>query len=459
MSRVGLDSDTPKDVVAPDVSCGCGAPRVVSDTGVSGTCSPEVGQACCVDRAAYSTDGTVGCSQLEEFLACDGATGVRHVVRLLGEIADVTPKDVPSRTASRVASTLNLNRRLYDGRDRFETVQLRAQIVCSLARSYVPDEAAPYLDDMLRNSQDPTTRAAAARAAGVLGPRGHALVPVLVRIVRGDQLASPVALGTLSPLDRPDTAWTTDRLEAVQALGRIGTPTDACLAALYAVASDSHTSSGRSAHAEAMPASDALEALQNARPATRFARVNTVPHSRRSERPDVLRATHVFIDQDGIRLPGTRWLGRPSIIAFFYTSCRNPGRCSTTTSHVIDLRRWLVDLQIESEVNVGLVTLEPQVDDPARLRAYGELRGMVFDERCRLLIPNPRTLDELTTAVDLSVSRYRDAVTNHEAALLLLDSHGRLTTRYTVGDPDLRMRTVAEELRHLVLADQGSEQT
>ncbi len=406
--------------------------------------------------STVGAEGTPARPYVEEYLACDGATPVRQVAELLDRIAEVIPKDVPSPTASRVASELNLSRRLYQGRDRFETVQIRGQILSLLSRSYVPDDATPYLDDMLRNSQDPRSRAAAARAAGVLGPRGHELVPALIRVVTGSQLASPVALGLLSPLDRPDATWTTDRLEAIRALGRIGTATDECSAVLNALASDRSASTGGSPHQEEVVAREALEQLAIAGSSRQSVAVPATQHARSSRRPEVLRANHVFSDQNGERIGGARLMGRPGVVAFFYTSCRNPGRCITTTSEALRLRRYLNELQTETEVNVSLITLEPEVDDPARLRAYGDLRGMVFDERFRLLNPDARTLDEMTKAVDLSVSRCCNTVTNHEAALLLLDSQGRLANRHTVGDPHLRMQAVAEELREMVLADRGS---
>lgn len=397
-------------------------------------------------------DDTLAISYVEEFLACDGTAPLHEVAELLDKIAELIPKDVPSPTASRVAAELNLSRRLYQGRDRFETVQIRGQILFSLSSSYVPDETIIYIDDMLRNSQDPRNRAAAARAAGVLGLRGRELVPALIRVIKSGQLASPVALGLVSPLDRPDAAWTTDRLEAIQALGRIGIETDHCLFVLNNLAS------GRSrlTPEEGVAAREALEQLAIARSAPRPDPLPAYQGSLGGQDPVVLRATHSFTDQNGERVTGTHLMGRPSAIAFFYTSCRNPGRCSRTTLQALHLRRALNELQIESDVNVSLITLEPDVDAPARLRAYGDLHAMVYDERFKLLNPDARTLDEMTKAVDLSVSRCCTTITNHEATLLLVDCQGKLASRHSVGNPHLRMRTVAKELWGFLLEDRRS---
>ena len=176
--------------------------------------------------------GSSKLSNVEELFACDGAQPVRKVVEIIENIVELIPKKVSSRIATRVASELNLSRSLYQGRDRFETVQIRSQILSLLSRCYVPDVAIPFIDDILRNSQDPRSRAEAARAAGCLGPRGHKLVPALIRIITGGQLSSPVALGLFSPYCNTEVTWTTDRLQAICALGRIRTPTDECKAAL-----------------------------------------------------------------------------------------------------------------------------------------------------------------------------------------------------------------------------------
>lgn len=406
----------------------------------------------CMNNCTCATDtnGTTELSYVEQLLACDGATTLEYVNDLLGRIVQGIPKEHESAKASHVASLLNLSHSLYQGRDRFETLQIRAQILFILSCSYVPKEASPYIDDLLRNSQDPRSRAAAAYAAGNFGSRGHKFIPALIRIITGSQLDAPVALGLHSPLDHPDMTWTTDRLEAIRALGRIGTTTDECVAVLKVLAFDNITST-ESALQEKITAREALQQLEMVPIAPPAVAIQTALDSPKHKGPEVLRQTHIFTDQNGEHISGARLMGIPNVIAFFYTSCRNPGRCSTTTSQVLLLRQFLEALQIGTDVNVSLITLEPEVDDPARLRAYGDLHSMVCDERFRLLNPDTQTLDEMSKAVDLSVSRCCNTVTNHEATLFLLDSQGILANRHSVGDPQLKMQAVAEELRKIVL--------
>ncbi|WP_053991280.1 SCO family protein [Mangrovimonas sp. TPBH4] len=388
-------------------------------------------------------------SDVEEFLACNGSTNSDRIIELLLKIKQIIPKHIESQIASQVASQLNLGRDLYNGRDRFETLRIRAQILYVLASSFVPKEAKIYIDDLLRNSQDPTSRAVAALAAGNLGIEGKEFVPSLIQLLSGNQYASPVVLDLKSFSELPDdTVWTTDRLEAIRALGCIGDPSDETIAQLNALTNISNTETG-SRIKERIAAQETLSQLLSNNNSVQSARLQSSDNVLSEERPKILHSTHMFNDQDGRNISGSDLLGVPNLVAFFYTSCRNPARCSTTTSQVVHLRHYLDELQISASVNLSLITLEPEVDNPERLKAYADLRGIICDSRFRFLKPDSQTLSEMSSSVDLSVSRCCNTITNHEATLFLLDGYGRLVNRYSVGSSTLSLQSVAEELRKI----------
>lgn len=388
-------------------------------------------------------------SDVEEFLACNGSTNSDRIIELLLKIKPIIPKHIESQIASQVASQLNLGRNLYNGRDRFETLRIRAQILYVLACSFVPKEAKIYIDDLLRNSQDPTSRAVAALAAGNLGIEGKEFVPALIRLLRGNQYTSPVVLDLkLLPEQPDDVVWTTDRLEAIRALGCIGDPTDDTIAQLDTLANISITKTSTRI-GETNAAKETLSELLSNSNRVQSDHLQSSDNVQSEERPKILHSTHLFNDQDGRNISGSDLLGVPNLVAFFYTSCRNPARCSTTTSQVLHLRHYLDELQISASVNLSLITLEPDVDNPERLKAYADLRGIICDSRFRFLKPDSLTLSEMSSAVDLSVSRCCNTITNHEATLFLLDEYGRLVNRYSVGSPTLSLQSVAEELRKI----------
>lgn len=72
--------------------------------------------------------------------------------------------------------------------------------------------------------------------------------------------------------------------------------------------------------------------------------------------------------------------GRPTVLAFFYTRCMNPARCSLTITRLAGLAR-----SGDESRNVVAMTYDPGYDSPERMRRYGADRGFPFGERARLV--------------------------------------------------------------------------
>ena len=72
--------------------------------------------------------------------------------------------------------------------------------------------------------------------------------------------------------------------------------------------------------------------------------------------------------------------GRPTVLAFFYTRCMNPARCSLTITRLAGLAR-----SSDESRNVVAMTYDPDYDSPERMRRYGADRGFPFGERARLV--------------------------------------------------------------------------
>ncbi|HEX5729481.1 SCO family protein [Microbacterium sp.] len=72
--------------------------------------------------------------------------------------------------------------------------------------------------------------------------------------------------------------------------------------------------------------------------------------------------------------------GHDSIMAFFYTRCMNPARCSLTITRLAGLARSDPDGR-----TIVAMTYDPDYDSPQRMRRYGAERGFPFGERARLI--------------------------------------------------------------------------
>ena len=144
----------------------------------------------------------------------------------------------------------------------------------------------------------------------------------------------------------------------------------------------------------------------------------------------------VLEDQDGSRRSfEARFAGRPTVVAFFYTRCENPERCSLTVTRLAGLDRRLRAARIHA--NVAGISYDPGYDRPARLRTYGEDRGMAFSSRCSLLRTVDR-FDPFVEAFGLGVGYGPVTVNQHSIDVVLLDSDlavtGRLSRRLWMED-------------------------
>ena len=130
-------------------------------------------------------------------------------------------------------------------------------------------------------------------------------------------------------------------------------------------------------------------------------------------------------DHDGRVLPLADYLGRAdTVVAFFYTRCQNPNKCSLTITKLGDLQRRLDDLGMAG-VQLAAITYDPGFDLPDRLAAYARARGMILGDTVRML----RAVeghDQLQRFFGLRVGYNGSIVNQHGVELYLLDSELRI---------------------------------
>ena len=133
-------------------------------------------------------------------------------------------------------------------------------------------------------------------------------------------------------------------------------------------------------------------------------------------------------DQDAARLTfAAAFSGRPTALAFFYTRCTNPEKCSLTVTRLARLTRRIKAEALDA--NVAALTYDPAFDRPTRLRAYGIARDMEFSPRCALF----RTVgpfDPVRDAFDLGVGFGPSTVNRHRIELVVLDASLAVAQRF-----------------------------
>ena len=139
-----------------------------------------------------------------------------------------------------------------------------------------------------------------------------------------------------------------------------------------------------------------------------------------------------LVDQKGRRVSDRDLRGKPSLIAFGFTTC--PDVCPTTLTHMTN---WLKALGPAGDrINAVYVTVDPERDTPQQLRAYLS----AFDPRIRGLTGSAPAIAQIARGyrvfyqkVPLSGGGYS---VDHSAILYLMDAKGRFvrTLSFDQGD-------------------------
>lgn len=312
---------------------------------------------------------------------------------------------------------------IYRGRGASESERLRAFVLAGIVRAGLAESAMPYAMEELQTGMKPAGVAAAARCARLTTVRLDGLVTLLseafwrIRAVDED-----VDLDHYPALEAA-TAMTTACGELIGALGNVAGGREA----LRVIASLC-TSQGELEEGEASALRAALAGADDFTAAPfccARASVEDVDLDLPSGSLSALSRTE-FENQDGER--SQFWQiaqNRVSLVAFFYTRCDNPDKCSRTISMLSRARKAIEERLPDIDAVVLGITYDPDFDLPARLRRYGSDRGWRFDERNQLL----RTTSDfgsLRTAMSLGVGYGAATVNRHRLELLLIDADGHL---------------------------------
>jgi protein SCO1/2 len=136
-------------------------------------------------------------------------------------------------------------------------------------------------------------------------------------------------------------------------------------------------------------------------------------------------------DQAGKRLWLDEFLGvEPVVLAFFYTRCMNPERCSLTVTKLARLQDRLAGLGLRERVRIAAISYDPEWDLPHRLTGYGLDRGFRFDARNRFL-RTTGPIAPVRALFDLGVGYGPSTVNRHRLELFLLDAQGAIARAFT----------------------------
>lgn len=311
---------------------------------------------------------------------------------------------------------------IYAGRRTNEVELLRAHILASFETLELPNEAVPFVLEELETGTNPATVAAAGRALcgmATLPPKAPELLVEAIARLRGRDDVLP------AELRRPDASVAVTALaDLASTLVRLGLRAQSALPALTALLNREGESFAPSVRAILVTAVDGLTAptSHSASCCCADGTAGNRPRTTSLGDPPSVRglAGLELEDQDGARLTFSDACGgRPTALAFFYTRCMNPDKCSRTVTRLAGLAQLAEDARLA--VNVAGISYDPGFDHPERLKRYGADRGMRFSPNCSLL----RTVgpfDPLVELFGLGVGFGPVTVNRHRVELFVLDS-------------------------------------
>lgn len=285
-------------------------------------------------------------------------------------------------------SLLSEQHPLYAGRSANETTRIRGFVLAAFEKAGLPEGALPYVLEELESGRDAYLIAAAARAL-----RGAAADPRFIPFLRK-------AEQNICYNDAPVT------FDCYKPRWPVINPTNASEEIRKTL-----TWLGSSDINEVECCRDIMFSPDRSRKATD------------------LQAD--FEGQDG-RSIGFRdfFRGKLSVVAFFYTRCDNPEKCSLTITQLARLQQAIDNGPLRGEVRIAAITYDPAYDLPDRMKRFGENRGIHFSDDVRFL----RTLngfDALRVRFELGVNFIGAIVNRHRIELYVLDERSNIIATFS----------------------------
>ena len=351
---------------------------------------------------------------------------------VIGDYIDALPWDRKGRHQRE--ALLPERHPVYRGLTPGQAARIRGYLLIQLARYTLPKMALPYVLEGLDSGRDAYLVAAAARAVRSIPNLSASWAPHLLQaLVNMRYHNDSVILESLSP--NWETAETTSPIrEILVTLARMGKAARQSVPLLE----DWQEAPFLSPEAQTT-LKDTLNSIRQGEDTEKLdcctlpearSLVRNLPWQQRRLRN---RWEAVGLeDQSGNALVTREFFkGQPSVMAFFYSRCMNPHKCSLTINQLGQLQRQLESAGLANQIRIGAITYDPAYDTPTRIRTFGENRGLQFNDNARAFRTTLEGLDVVSDYMNLGVNFDGATVNQHQVELYLLDAQGRVIVSYT----------------------------
>lgn len=354
----------------------------------------------------------------------DAATPLDSVVEYIDGI-----KRHPAGRSQDIVDILSEGHPVYSERTTNEVLKLRAYAMAALELTGFSDRALLYVQENLESAMHPYSIAAAAIALRGMDEPDEDIFMMLVRsIFRIWESDRPVSFESFRT-EWPISDFSSGVGAVFQTLAHFGPKANVVLPVLEGLAQDelALSPSDRS-HLTACIGSIRAEGTSNC--CGRSQRPKMAPAPNRGEvdtrPPDDVQLQ----DQFGNRMAWDAFFrGKPTLLAFFYTRCRNPYKCTRTILNLAEVQGEIGRRGLAGQFRIAAISYDAQFDTPATLRSYGVARNFAFDDDCRMFRVT-EGYDRLSELIELEVSYNQAQVSSHRIEIFILDSTGEIVRSF-----------------------------
>ena len=327
---------------------------------------------------------------------------------------------------------LPLQHPLYSGRSANEVIRLRGYMFESFGHSGLPEEALPFVLEVLESERNAYLVAGAAIALRGLTKAEPEISSYLLKAI-GNLKLSDDAISFASYKPRwPLPNHTTGLLEICKSLQWMGADAMGALSALKELCEDVYINDR--VKAEIKKAIGAIEQVEEkdqpaccCRPTLARADVSVL-QTRKQLTLDVEEL--VLEDHSGKQCKYKEYFnGKPAVVVFFYTRCDNPHKCSLTITRLGELQKALATEGLEERTKIAAITYDPIYDYPFRIRSYCEHRGVMLNDEHRAFRIESG-MPSLLRYFSSGVNYIGSIVNHHTTELYIIDQQGNIRTHF-----------------------------
>ena len=382
-----------------------------------------------------------------KLLSCNRHTDHKTIA---GIVTGVRNSGIHSAHISEILSSmLPYQAEIYQDRDKWEVLRLRAYILLTLGETGFPESAFPTLADVLGYVDERmkvVELGAAIKVVGNLGVKGSQFGESMISAYNRVFCDEEFSLKRYELNFSKDEA-TTVQIEIVSALGKIcNKKDDYAIKFLHSVlVSSGEFGFDKRVKTEAQRSLDIILQRNPEKVVSKglpfFCSWNTKrrsveipvehsPYIEPKDRKELTRKNISLTDQDGLKREFTALIDRPTLLTFFYTRCENDMKCSATIAHMALLQKHLSSLSLSNKVRLIAISLEPEHDSPALLKSYLTDRGVKLGNEAMAITLETQGHQVLLKELLVPVGYNSGWVNGHGVAAVLLDKNKRIARKY-----------------------------